>query len=51
MMGNYPTLEGSAQATVGLQNPDAILGAVPLDNATARSPQSALFRSWGSTMR
>jgi hypothetical protein len=34
-MGNYPTLETSAEATVGLQNPDAILGAVPFDNATA----------------
>jgi hypothetical protein len=26
----YPTLEASAEATVGLQNPDAILGAVPI---------------------
>jgi len=34
-MGNYPTLEGSAQATVGLQNPDAILGAVPIGGGTA----------------
>jgi len=31
----YPTLEASAEATVGLQNPDAILGAVPIGRVTA----------------
>jgi hypothetical protein len=34
-MGNYPTLEASAQATAGLQNPDAILGAVRSGRGTA----------------
>ena len=34
-MGNYPTLEPSAQATAGLQNPDAILGRVPIGRSTA----------------
>jgi hypothetical protein len=31
----YPTLEATAGATSGLQNPDAILGAVPFRKATA----------------
>jgi hypothetical protein len=31
----YPTLEASAGATVGLQNPDAILGAVQMSGDTA----------------
>ena len=31
----YPALKGSPEATVGLQNPDAILGAAPLHHATA----------------
>ena len=31
----YPMLEASAEATVGLQNPDAILGAVPIGSVTA----------------
>jgi hypothetical protein len=34
-MGNYPTLEGSAPATAGLQNPDAILGAGRVGGGTA----------------
>ena len=34
-MGDYPTLEGSAGATMGLKNPDAILGAVPMSGVTA----------------
>jgi hypothetical protein len=34
-MGNYPTLEASAEATVGLKNPDAILGAVPIGGKIA----------------
>ena len=34
-MGNYSTLEPSAQATAGLQNPDAILGRVPIGRGTA----------------
>jgi len=34
-MGNYPTLEGSAQATTGLQNPDAILGAMRFGRGAA----------------
>jgi hypothetical protein len=34
-MGDYPTLEASAQATVGLQNPDSILGAVPIGGKIA----------------
>jgi hypothetical protein len=33
-VGNYPTLESSAEATVGLQNPDAILDAVPMGHRT-----------------
>jgi len=33
--GGYPQLEASAQSTSGLQNPDAIIGAVPLGNTTA----------------
>jgi len=31
----YPMLEASAGATVGLENPDAILGAVPIGGVTA----------------
>ena len=34
-VGNYPTLEATAEATVGLKNPDAILGAVPIGGVTA----------------
>jgi hypothetical protein len=34
-MGDYPTLEASPEATAGLQNPDAILGAVPLGRGAA----------------
>ena len=34
-VGNYPTLEPSAEATVGLQNPDAILGAVRIGHGAA----------------
>jgi hypothetical protein len=34
-MGDYPTLEASARATVGLQNPDSILGAVPMGGKIA----------------
>jgi hypothetical protein len=30
----YPTLDATAQATVGLQNPDAILGATKIDGVT-----------------
>jgi hypothetical protein len=34
-IGNYSKLEGSAEMTAGLQNPDAILGAVPLGGGAA----------------
>jgi hypothetical protein len=34
-LGDYPTLDASAKATAGLQNPDAILGAAQIGGVTA----------------